>query len=433
MLSASTLLVALLASAVHTAPEPQATPAPSRQEVARALQARASGDGNTPLPMTAASPAILSQSAYTFAYNQVPNQVNPYDYLRGPQTGTNICNSTTENPNGMCQTALLNSIDSFCLWGSPGTTANETIGDIEAEVVAYCTRAGLGGRIMPAGTITGLQFMRTSAYIQFVGYLNQTGLGLQESDSGGELDPHGADLVSLTPGREVHGFRDHSCLPHSSEHQLGNPLGGLVYSSEFPGANTSGNPYGQVVQWNNFVGSGVFCFKLCFPNVTTPDYCQNKYDIIGCDYNMPSNVSVGEFVSCDGDLQDEVGTYTGSNGKTTVWSQPEDLGTSTLPWTPRVPASSNCVTHASTALFPLASLGYQAGSASASAASSASSAASASRSSAASSRTDTSSHASATSTSSAAASTTTRASAAGSMQATGIFGGLLSLLAAFIV
>ncbi|KDE02549.1 hypothetical protein MVLG_06911 [Microbotryum lychnidis-dioicae p1A1 Lamole] len=395
MLSASTVLVALLASAVHAAPEPQVTQAPGQQEVARALQARASGDGNTPLPLT----------SYTYAYNQVPNQVNPYDYLRGPQTGTNICNSTTENADGMCQTALLNSIDSFCLWGSPGTTANETIGDIEAEVVAYCTRAGLGGRIMPAGTITGLQFMRTSAYIQFVGYLNQTGLGLQETDSGGELDPHGADL-------------------------LGNPLGGLVYSSQFPGANTSGNAYGQVVQWNNFVGSGVFCFKLCFPNVTTPDYCQNKYDIIGCDYNMPSNVSVGEFVSCEGDLQDEVGTYTGTNGKTTVWSQPEDLpATSTLPWTPRVPASSNCVTHASTALFPIASLGYQSTSTSASAASSASSAQGSGSSS---SRTG-ASGASATSTSSAAASTTTRASGAGSIQATGVVGGLLSLLAAFIV
>ncbi|SGY46121.1 BQ5605_C001g00385 [Microbotryum silenes-dioicae] len=395
MLSASTVLVALLASAVHAAPEPQVTQAPGQQEVARALQARASGDVFH----------YLSTKQYTYAYNQVPNQVNPYDYLRGPQTGTNICNSTTENADGMCQTALLNSIDSFCLWGSPGTTANETIGDIEAEVVAYCTRAGLGGRIMPAGTITGLQFMRTSAYIQFVGYLNQTGLGLQETDSGGELDPHGADL-------------------------LGNPLGGLVYSSQFPGANTSGNAYGQVVQWNNFVGSGVFCFKLCFPNVTTPDYCQNKYDIIGCDYNMPSNVSVGEFVSCEGDLQDEVGTYTGTNGKTTVWSQPEDLpATSTLPWTPRVPASSNCVTHASTALFPIASLGYQSTSTSASAASSASSAQGSGSSS---SRTG-ASGASATSTSSAAASTTTRASGAGSIQATGVVGGLLSLLAAFIV
>jgi hypothetical protein len=67
---------------------------------------------------------------------------------------------------------------------------------------------------MPAGTITGAQvsfltvllahrtlslygqqFMKTSAYIQITGHITQTGVGLMSNDTGGELDPHGADLV----------------------------------------------------------------------------------------------------------------------------------------------------------------------------------------------------------------------------------------------
>jgi hypothetical protein len=37
--------------------------------------------------------------------------------------------------------------------------------------------------------------MRTSAYIQVTGRFNQAGIGLASNDTGGELDPHGADLV----------------------------------------------------------------------------------------------------------------------------------------------------------------------------------------------------------------------------------------------
>jgi len=37
--------------------------------------------------------------------------------------------------------------------------------------------------------------MKTSAYIQITGRLNQTGIGLAPNDTGGELDPHGADMV----------------------------------------------------------------------------------------------------------------------------------------------------------------------------------------------------------------------------------------------
>jgi hypothetical protein len=48
------------------------------------------------------------------------------------------------------------------------------------------------------------------------------------------------------------------------------------------------------------------------------------------------------------------GLYTGSNGQTMTYFQPpESLGPiTTVPYTPRVPASSNCVTYHSTDLYP---------------------------------------------------------------------------------
>lgn len=86
-----------------------------------------------------------------------------------------------------------------------------------------------------------------------------------------------------------------------AEQELGNPLGGLVYSSGLP-SSTDNTTLQQVISWNNFIGSGVsrhhrrspatadadplsilqvFCFKICDPSVTLPNYCQNIYDLIG--------------------------------------------------------------------------------------------------------------------------------------------------------
>ena len=38
--------------------------------------------------------------------------------------------------------------------------------------------------------------MRTSDYIQVVGFIDGTKINIAEGDYGGELDPHGADFVS---------------------------------------------------------------------------------------------------------------------------------------------------------------------------------------------------------------------------------------------
>ncbi|GAA5909281.1 hypothetical protein JCM8208_005630 [Rhodotorula glutinis] len=328
------VVAATLAFASSALAETTITAAPSPSQVAIAKRAETS-----PQPLT----------DYSYSYGQQPYQVNPYNVGRGPQSGYNICNSTTSGPDAQCQTLVANNASDFCLWGSPTTDANGTIGDIEAAVVAYCTTDKWGARVLPEGAITGLQVMHTSQYIQWTGHINMTALNLVADDTGGELDPHGAD-------------------------QLGNPLGGIVFSTGLPSAVGGDNStMQQVISWNNYVGSGVFCMKFCGP-ISSPNYCENRFDLIGCSYNMPAAYEDGVFNECDGDLQDVVGTYTGSNGQTSTWSQPESLAAdSTLPWTPRVPSSSNCRTYSSADLFPVSLLGYQASSAAASTTSAASS------------------------------------------------------------
>ena len=43
----------------------------------------------------------------------------------------------------------------FCLWGAPKPNYG-TVGDIEGEVVAYCTKKGHGTRLIPPGTLTAV-------------------------------------------------------------------------------------------------------------------------------------------------------------------------------------------------------------------------------------------------------------------------------------
>jgi hypothetical protein len=195
---------------------------------------------------------------------------------------------------------FLNSIQDFCLWGSP--TPNGVIADVEAAVVAYCSQPGHGTRLIPPGTLTAVQFIKTPGYIQVTGNFNQTGIGLSASDSGGELDPHGDDLA-------------------------GNPLGGLVFSNNLPTAKNN-STFTQVKNWSSFVGSDQFCFKACDNSITSPDYCLNTFDVEGCSFNMPASYAPNEFSVCLGENQ----------------AQPGE-GTDT-------PATSSCTTYSSTDLYP---------------------------------------------------------------------------------
>jgi hypothetical protein len=312
MLSSSPLFLVAALAAVQSftlvtasADAPTITPAPSPTVAKRQV----AGGSGTP---------ILSTLKY--AYTDLPYQVYPYQVLRGPQFGFNQCNATTLGDSSNCQTLVFNGPDDFCLWGSPD--ASGLIGNVEAKVVAYCTKPYHGTRVIPPGSISGLQWTKTSGYIQVVGYIKNAGLGLDPSDQGGELDPHGADLQ-------------------------GNPLGGVVYSNGT--TDSDGHTLTQVYNWNTFVGGNKFCFKACYNSVSSPDYCENRYDLVGCDYNMPSSAQDGQFTSCDGDVQDVVGVYS-VNGQTSTWSMPDPL-TTTPPYTPRIPASSNCKTYQSSDLL----------------------------------------------------------------------------------
>lgn len=72
---------------------------------------------------------------------------------------------------------------------------------------------------------------------------------------------------------------------------------------------------------------------------------------------MPAAYEDKVFNECDGEVQDVVGLYTGADGKTSTWSQGRSLDpSSTLPYTPRIPASSNCKTYQSTEILGVSSL-----------------------------------------------------------------------------
>ncbi|KAK7054458.1 hypothetical protein VNI00_003656 [Paramarasmius palmivorus] len=257
-----------------------------------------------------------------FEYDQLPYRVDTDVGLeRGEQYGYNICNSTTEGPESRCQTAIINSIEDFCLWGPP--EPNSVVGDTEGEAVAYCTQPGRGTRLIPRGALTGVQFTRTPDYIQVVGFIDQTQINMQADDSGGEMDPHGADL-------------------------RGNPMGGLLYTEAWSGS------FQQVIQWHNFMGNNYFCLKACDPAGSNDRrFCEHIFDRIGCYYNAPSNAQDGVFESCLGDSQDFPGVYTDAAGAVQTYTQPpEELGPITsMPYQPKVPASSSCTQYESSSIY----------------------------------------------------------------------------------
>ncbi|KAI0755950.1 hypothetical protein BC629DRAFT_1662115 [Irpex lacteus] len=274
-------------------------------------------------------PATPLQS-FSFPHpTDAPEQVyGPDDpFLRGPQSGYNRCNSTTENQDSLCQTSFVNDITDFCLWAPQKL---DSIANTEGEEVAWCTKKGHGTRIMLDGTLQGLQVLNTPDYTMITGLIDQTKLNIQADDAGGELDSGGQDTA-------------------------GNPIGGLVYSTRF-----SANDPSQIVHWTEFIGNGQFCIKICKNDGTNPaGYCQHTLDRIGLGFNCPSKYtlgggsSAGTFEVCDSDNMIVPGIYTLPGGTTTSYAQPpESLGPiQTVPYTPVAASSSNCVTSASSALY----------------------------------------------------------------------------------
>ncbi|KAF7378491.1 hypothetical protein MSAN_00276500 [Mycena sanguinolenta] len=261
-------------------------------------------------------------------YNAIPYQVmTDTDDPRGFQTGYNICNSTTETQDSMCQTMFVNHMDDFCLWAPPNP--NTSIADSEGEEVAWCSKKGHGTRIIPDGAITSLQMIKTPSYIQISGTLNQAYLNIGGID-GGELDPVGQDGE-------------------------GNPMGGLVYTNAFNSSNGDNGTYAQAQHWIFFIGDSAFCGKICDQTGSNPQgLCNNMYDRLGCEYNAPSNVEANTFEYCLGDDMMPVGTYVGADGQTSTYHQPAEtdpIDYSDLPYTPTPAPTSSCTQFASSAIF----------------------------------------------------------------------------------
>jgi len=270
---------------------------------------------------TGTYPAVPLASKHFASPADLPYQVDSdQGLIRGTQKGFNICNGTTENQDSLCQTSYFTDISDFCLWAP--SKPNSVVADTEGEMVAWCTKPGHGTRLIPQGALTGLQVLRTPDYMQVVGFIDQTQINLASDDWGGEMDPHGADL-------------------------RGNPMGGVLFSGAF------GGKLQQVIEWTNFMGGNAFCLKVCDPaGPNAASYCQHIYDRIGCAYNVPNAAQDKVFETCQGDNADFPGIYT-SNGVVVTYTQPaESLGAiSTMPYQPRVPASSNCSPIVSSAVY----------------------------------------------------------------------------------
>ncbi|KAF8069106.1 hypothetical protein FPV67DRAFT_1105941 [Lyophyllum atratum] len=216
------------------------------------------------------------------------------------QSGTNRC-GTAVNQTSNCQNAFLNSVADWCIWAPPEPGPGSVIGNTERIEVAWCIKNGTGTRLIPDGTISGAHFVQTPDFVQITGVGNLTFLNVPAGDAGGELDPHGQD-------------------------GLGNPIGGLVFSSAF-------GQLQEIVEWTNFISDTQFCFRACKPGPMAPTWCQHIYDEMGCAWNMPANYDPGVFENCKGDSGEPMGVYGAS-----TFHQGEPVTPSAHP----VPSSSSC-------------------------------------------------------------------------------------------
>ncbi|KAH7098683.1 hypothetical protein BKA62DRAFT_810109 [Auriculariales sp. MPI-PUGE-AT-0066] len=172
---------------------------------ASALLARAQPDGPAnPLNNNPTDTSQTRLDGKLFPYDQIADTSS--GSARGPQFGYNQCNDTTTGPGSMCQTIIVNSLDDFCLFAPH---ALSDVSDAEQDVVAWCTKPTHGARLIPDGTLTGVQFLRAPSYVAVTGFFNQANINIPHGHPGGELDSGGQD------------FR-------------GNPIGGLAYSDNLP-------------------------------------------------------------------------------------------------------------------------------------------------------------------------------------------------------
>ncbi|KNZ79040.1 hypothetical protein J132_04740 [Termitomyces sp. J132] len=237
-----------------------------------------------------------------------------------PTMGTSI------NQTSFARLLTVNSIDDFCLFAPPSLS---NISDSETFEVAWCTQQRNNARLIPDGTLTGVSFLKTDAYIQVYGYGDFTKLNIPEGDFGGELDPHGA-------------------------FGSGNPIGGNITS------NITGSDE-NFAEWMDY---DQFCLRVCTSANSTysaAQMCWHELDEMGCGFVMPGNYNFnGTFETCDADVAYPPGWYpTATVSGTTLFSTFAQfftgvangvgytVGDTVTPSAPYMtPSSSNCVTTA---------------------------------------------------------------------------------------
>jgi len=266
------------------------------------------------LMKTLLSVFIVGSSLCAAQYTTTYDPSNLPDKSEQAQVGTNKC-GTANNQTSLCQNVYINSLDDFCVWGAqdPGSS----IGAVEQIVVAYCTKPGRGTRLFPEGSLINAHFLITPDYVQITGRGDFTKINIQAGDAGGELDPHGPD-------------------------GLGNPHGGLVFSNAFGGTGLGI----QIHEWTNFQSVDEFCIRACKPGPKAEALCQHIYDVMGCGWNMPGDYGDG-FTSCNGDDAIPMGLYPQPDGSVSTYHQ----GDGAAPPAHPAPASSQCKTFQSAAIY----------------------------------------------------------------------------------
>lgn len=95
----------------------------------------------------------------TYALDDLPQQYMGANRIPGggeAQSGWNQCAKDSWNQKSLCQTAYINDLQDWCIWGPP---EGGDIGSTERVAVAYCTTKKHGTRLIPDGTITGAHFV----------------------------------------------------------------------------------------------------------------------------------------------------------------------------------------------------------------------------------------------------------------------------------
>ncbi|EIW69956.1 hypothetical protein TREMEDRAFT_56758 [Tremella mesenterica DSM 1558] len=235
---------------------------------------------------------------------------------------------TPINQTSYARLLSLNSLNDFCLFAP--AEKDSVIGNVEAEVVAWCIQARNNARVIPDGSITGAQLQKSPLYWQVSGWGDFTKINIAPLDEGGELDPHGATGD-------------------------GNPVGG---------------------NWMNYMSYQQFCLRICIAENATYSAaieCEHTLDEMGCNWVMPGAYLNNSFTECDADAAYPPGVYPLANGSTSTFAQRYTgtytdgagsvgmftIGQTVTPQTAfSTPASSNCVTYSTIGNgIPLSSLG----------------------------------------------------------------------------